>query len=637
MDAFRQAGTVSASLTQDIDGARKVLADAQRFGLDLDGVTTALVPDGTQQFRDAADGLYGAVGAKRIDFLGKKLNAATFELPKPLADAVDKTLDVARSQGWSRRVWSDDASLWTGKDESQWLGWLAAGQGRQVDTDAVAALARGLKAEGFTDAVLLGMGGSSLGPEVLSETLGSTGGAPVLHVLDTTNPAQIKVVEDRIDIAHTLFIVSSKSGSTLEPEILNAYFHAAASDVVGKDKAGKQFIAITDPGSKLDAAAKAGGYRAIFHGDPAIGGRYSVLSVFGMVPLGVIGHDVRKFFDTTQTMVHACGPSAPPQVNPGVHLGVILGEAAVAGRDKLTVFASQSVSTVGSWLEQLLAESTGKQGKGIVPVDQEPIGGPESYGQDRVFAYLKVSGDKDDGVDARLKALAAAGHPVVRITLDRADAIGQEFFRWEMATAIAGAVIGIDPFDQPDVEASKLKTRALTDAFEKSGKFDAETAFAKEAGLNFFGDASLKGDGSADAVIKNHLARLKAGDYAAVLAYIERDPANETWIELLRVAIRDAWKVATVGGFGPRFLHSTGQAYKGGPNSGVFLQITADPASDLAIPGRKISFGKVQFAQARGDLEVLAERGRRYLRVHIEGDIQTGLKRIAQAVIKATA
>lgn len=635
MDAFRSGGVVAPTLTQDVDGARAVLAQAARLGLDLDAVTTELVDDGTRQFSDAADALLGAVAAKRVKLLGARLNRADYHLPASLEQAVADLLDRARREGWVRRLWAGDASLWTGNQEDRWLGWLAAGQGRQADANAIAALSRAIQADGYTHAVLLGMGGSSLGPEVLAVTLGTAGKGLHLHALDSTNPDEIGAVESAIDIRRTLFIVASKSGSTLEPEVLNDYFHAATQRAVGEALAGRHFIAITDPGSKLEAAAKQAGYRAIFHGDPAIGGRYSVLSVFGMVPLGVLGHDVAEFMEVTQPMVRACGPTAPPAVNPGVYLGAVLGAAVQAGRDKVTVFASPRVATIGSWLEQLLAESTGKQGKGIVPVDLEPVGAPDVYGQDRVFIHVHCEGD-DDSLNAPVKALAAAGHPVVRITVSQPAAIGQEFFRWEIATAVAGAAIGIDPFDQPDVEASKIKTRALTDAFEKTGELTREAPIAQDGILRFYGDASLGQHGSAAAVLRAHLARLQPGDYAAVLAYLARNPTHENALVALRTQIRDHRHVATVGGFGPRFLHSTGQAYKGGPNTGVFLQITADPAHDLSIPGRRISFGTIQAAQAMGDLQVLTERGRRCLRVHITGgDVQAGLEQLAQAASAA--
>jgi len=634
MGSFRDSGTVEMTLTAEIADAKHVLTEANRLDLDLAGVTRDLLDDGVRQFADAFDALLGAIAAKRIAYLDENLNSTHYALPEALQKSVEHSLEHARSAGWSRRLWAGDAGMWTGRDEAKWLGWLAAGQGRQVDMAALAQLVQAVQHDGYTDAVLLGMGGSSLGPEVLALTLGRSGAGLNLHVLDSSDPAQIAAVEGRIELGRTLFIVSSKSGSTLEPEILNAYFLAATAKAVGERDAGRHFIAVTDPGSKLDELARRQDYRAIFHGDPAIGGRYSVLSVFGMVPLALTGQDVAAFFAATQPMVLAAGPDAPPAINPGVYLGVVLGAAVQAGHDKVTIFSSPELASIGSWLEQLLAESTGKLGHGIIPVDLEPIGAPSAYGHDRLFVYMRLAGAAESEFDKQVEALAQAGHPVVRITLASPQLIGQEFFRWEVATAIAGAVIGIDPFDQPDVEASKLKTRALTDAYEKSGSLAPETPFYEDGMLAFYGDATLQGDSTVREIIAHHLDRLKPGDYAAVLAYIERNLTHEAILITLRRVLRDRKRVATVGGFGPRFLHSTGQAYKGGPNTGVFLQITADALHDLAIPGRKISFGTVEAAQARGDLEVLAERGRRYLRIHIKGgDIETGLRHLVQSLV----
>ena len=382
-------------------------------------------------------------------------------------------------------------------------------------------------------------------------------------------------------------------------------------------------------------------FRRIFLGDPQIGGRYSVLSNFGMVPAAVAGIDVRGFMAATQVMVRACAASAPPLANPGVTLGLLMGAAALAGRDKLTIIASPALADVGAWLEQLVAESTGKNGKGIVPVAGEPLGAPEFYGSDRVFAQLTLKGEADPRQDLALKALEDAGHPVVRIVLTDRAHLGQEFFRWEIATAIAGAVIGIDPFDQPDVEASKIKTKVLTSAYELSGELTPEAPILEEAGVALYADevSAAELDEHAenrtlDSFLAAHFARAGAGDYIGLLAYIDRDPAHEEALTRIRAGLRDRRKVATVVGFGPRFLHSTGQAYKGGPNSGVFLQIGATAAKDLQVPGRKYSFGVVEHAQAIGDLQVLVERGRRCLRIDLGGDVEGGLKRIEAAVEK---
>ena len=626
MDAFRDHGTAKAALLEDVEGARKVLADAERLGLDLDGVTTALVDDGVQQFSDAADALLGAVAGKRAAFLGDRLDSIFEDLPEPLKGKVEARLKTMASEGWMRRLYKGDASLWTGKDEGGWLGWIPAARGEQVDEGQLDQIRERFK--GRRDAVLLGMGGSSLGPEVLADILGAEGAGPKLHVLDTTDPGQIGRVAEAIDPKEAVFIVSSKSGSTMEPELLRAYFW----ELSGAD--GSRFVAVTDPGSDLEKAAKSDGFAFIAHGDRTIGGRYSVMSVFGMVPAAVMGLDVRAFYAAAAPMVFACGPDAPPAANPGARLGAIIGEAAVGGRDKLTILPSKSLAPVGAWLEQRLAESTGKQGRGVVPVDLEPAGEPSDYGDDRLFVHLHLEGDGDEGLHARLKALKAAGQPVVTIRLAKRDLIGQEFFRWEVATAVAGAVIGIDAFDQPDVEDAKVATRKLVDAYEASGHAEPAIAAAETVDFKVFTAKDADAGSEAVALLKTHFASLKAGDYAGFLAYVERDPEDEAAIAEMRVAVRDARKVATVAGFGPRFLHSTGQAYKGGPPTGAFLTVTRDPEADLAIPGHKASFGVVQQMQARGDMDVLSQRGRRVLRVHLKAG-GGGLEALKSAVADA--
>ena len=390
--------------------------------------------------------------------------------------------------------------------------------------------------------------------------------------------------------------MSSKSGSTLEPNIFKQYFFERAKQAVGADEAPKRFVAITDPGSSLEKAALTEGFRYVFHGLPTIGGRYSVLSDFGMVPTAAIGVDAQAFLESTAEMVRSCAASAPPVENPGIVLGAILGTCQRHGRDKVTIIASNGIADFGAWLEQLLAESTGKLGKGIVPVDAEPLGAPEVYGGDRIFAYLRLATDQDAEQERAIAALEGAGQPVVRIVVSDRMQLGQEFFRWEMATAVAGSIIGINPFDQPDVEAAKVKTRDLTEAYEKTGVLPAERAFFEGDGIKLFADprneATLKPQAtSLAAALKAHFGRIGAGDYAALLAYIERSPAHIEAMQQLRRMIRDRTKAATCVGFGPRFQHSTGQAYKGGPNSGVFLQITCDDPQDLPVPGQSYTFG----------------------------------------------
>jgi transaldolase / glucose-6-phosphate isomerase len=640
MDAFRDHGRLRPSLEEDVTSAKAVMDALSPLGISIDAVTAKLVDDGVRLFADAADHLYAAVQKKRGTVLGAKLNAMSYKLPEELDKDVQAALEEWRKDGKVRRLWAADASLWTEADESHWLGWLQIVD-RQLNGIAhLQALAEDVRRTGFSDVLLLGMGGSSLGPEVLAETFGSRPGFPKLHVLDSTDPAQIRRFEARIDPARTLFLVSSKSGSTLEPNIFRQYFFERAKQAVGTTEAPNRFVAITDPGSSLEKAALTEGFRSVFHGVPSIGGRYSVLSDFGMVPAAAIGVDPYAFLESTAEMVRSCAASAPPLENPGVILGAILGLCQRRGRDKVTMVASKGLADFGAWLEQLLAESTGKLGKGIVPVDGEPLGVPSVYGNDRLFAYLRLAADQDGDQERAVAALEAAGHPVVRITVNDRMQLGQEFFRWEMATAVAGSIIGINPFDQPDVEAAKVKTRELTEAYEKAGALPEERPFFEGDGIRLFADprneAALKPQATGlAAALKAHFGRIGQGDYAALLAYVERSPVHIETIQRIRRAIRDRTKAATCVGFGPRFQHSTGQAYKGGPNSGVFLQITCNDADDLPVPGQSYTFGIVKAAQARGDYDVLAERGRRALRAHTTGDLGKGLETLGRAVEQA--
>jgi transaldolase/glucose-6-phosphate isomerase len=504
-------------------------------------------------------------------------------------------------------------------------------------------LADDVKAAGLEHIVLLGMGGSSLCPEVLRMTFGKTDGFPELKVLDSTDPAQIRSIENSVNLERTVFIVSSKSGSTLEPKIFKQYFFERMKEVVGSEEVGKRFVAITDPGSKLEQLAESDGFRHVFHGVASIGGRYSALSNFGMVPGAAMGVDVSRFLDGAEEMAVACSACPPIEKNPGAMLGIIMGTLAKSGRDKVTIISSQGIWDLGAWLEQLLAESTGKSGEGLIPVDREPLGPPEVYGDDRLFAYLRLESAPDPEQDKAVAALEDAGQPVVRIAVRDTYDIGQEMFRWEIATAVAGSILGIHPFNQPDVEASKVATRKLTSEYETTGALPAEKPMFTGNGVKLFTDqANAKAlndkvgrDKSLAAYLRAHLTRLSAGDYFALLAYIEMNEANENALQQTRRRIRDAKRVATCLGFGPRFLHSTGQAYKGGPNSGVFLQITCEDAQDLPVPGQKYTFGVVKAAQARGDFEVLAKRERRALRVHLGKDVSAGLTALDDAVRQA--
>ena len=566
------------------------------------------------------------------------VNRLAFKLPKGLDAAVNASLDDWKRNNKVARLWQKDASLWSNTDEGNWLGWLTITEEQLASLAALKQFAAEVKKAKFKHVLLLGMGGSSLCPEVLRMTFGKIAGFPELHVLDSTDPVQIKALEKKLDLKKTLLIVSSKSGSTLEPNIFKQYFFERVKKAVGEKLVGTRFIAVTDPGSKMQQVAEADKFWKIFAGVPSIGGRYSALSNFGMVPAAAMGLDVAKFLKNTQEMVKACGAGTAADKNPGVLLGTILGVAANHGRDKITIITSPGIFDLGAWLEQLIAESTGKIGKGIIPVDREKVAKPETYGNDRVFAYLTLAGKTNKAQESVVAALEKAGQPVIRITLSNTYTLGQEFFRWEIATAVAGSIIGINAFNQPDVEASKIETRKLTGEYESTGSLPAESPFfaAKEGKL--FADPKnagvLSGGKSQGEVLRAHLSRLGTGDYFAVLGYIPMNAENQAALQTIRTAVRDSKKVATCLGFGPRFLHSTGQAYKGGPNSGVFLQITCDDAADLPVPGQKYTFGTVKAAQARGDFAVLAERGRRALRVHLGKNMKSGLKALAQAVLK---
>ena len=566
-----------------------------------------------------------------------------WNLPQPLAAAHAAALrawDIVRG---SARLWQRDATLWTGGDEARWLGWLdiaARQSARLAELEAFAAEVRGRQ---FTDAVLLGMGGSSLGPEVISTLFPSPDGHPRLVVVDSTDPQQVRAAAARLDPRRTLHIVASKSGSTLEPHILMERFWHDAQAATGGG-AGELFVAITDPGSKLERAADERGFRRVFHGVPEIGGRYSVLSHFGLVPAAACGVDVGALLGRARSMTAACGAEVAAADNPGARLGVLLGEAAKQGRDKLTLIASPALWDLGAWLEQLVAESTGKLDKAIIPVDGERLAPPDRYGEDRIFVHLRLDGETEPVQESALQALARAGHPVVTLHLaDRHD-VAAEFVRWQMATAVAGSVLGIHPFDQPDVEASKIETRKLTNAYERQGSLPAEAPLLEDRGLEAYSDrrnaAELTSAGPAPALslpslLSTHLGRIHRGDYFAILAYIEMNGRHREVLQTLRHRVRDRKRVATCLGFGPRFLHSTGQAYKGGPNTGVFLQITCDDGRDLEVPGRSYTFGVVKAAQARGDFQVLADRGRRALRVHLPADVESGLAALEEAMAEA--
>ncbi len=640
LESFRDHGVPQETLEKRLDESQNYLEQLERFEISLEEVTDKLLEEGVELFASAFKKLIDAVEKQRRASLPPKIDTMTFTLPSALCEKVEKAIEEWQKSENTKKLWAKDQSLWTGQDENKWMDWLDIVDVQLKEQDKFEKLLRDVKGAGFQYAVVLGMGGSSLCPEVMSITFPLGEDCPELTILDSTNPEQILAREKAVDLKETIFIVASKSGSTLEPNIFMEFFLKRVKETVGEDKAGYHFIAVTDPGSKLEAFAKTEGFREIFYGHPGIGGRYSALSDFGMIPAAIMGVDVREFLMRTSDMVESCKNANSARLNPGVILGIILGVAALNGRDKLSIFTSEGIHDLGAWLEQLIAESTGKEGKAIIPVDRELMGPPTAYGQDRVFVYLKLENQIDKVQEEGLAALEAQGHPVVRITLADKMALGEEFFRWEIATAVAGSIIGINPFNQPDVEASKIATRALTEAYEKDGKLPEEKPFFEEDGIKLYTDERnhlelSEADEKLSAILKVHLDQMKDGDYFAILAYLHMNEENERLLQNIRHAVRDSRKVATCLGFGPRFLHSTGQAYKGGPNTGVFLQITCDHDEDIEVPDHKYSFGVVVDAQARGDLAVLSERERRLLRIHVGSNVTDALKQVTKAVAES--
>ncbi len=641
--AFKDHGRVRPTLDEHMDEAERVLAELDASGISLDAVTDRLLEEGVAKFAGSYDKLMAALERRRRGLLGALLDRTQVRAPSPIAGELDATLREWREQGKARRLWERDATLWTSKDEGRWLDWLQVADAELSDLDDLLAFARSVRERAPTHVAVLGMGGSSLFPDVLSQVFAPPRGAPRLVVLDSTDPDEVRAFEAGLELERTLFIVSSKSGSTLEPNLFADYFFGRLSARVGAQQAAASFIAITDPGSALERVARERGYARVLLGVPGIGGRYSALSPFGLGPAAAAQLDVRGFLERTLRMVHACGPCVPPELNPGVVLGTLLGVCAKHGRDKVTLVASPPLRPLGAWLEQLLAESTGKHGKGLIPVDGEPLGAPTVYGGDRVFAYLRLDGAVDAAQDAALEALAQAGHPVVQLQLGEAYDLGQELFRWEIATAVAGAILGLNPFDQPDVEASKVQARKLTDEYEQSGRLEPESYFLQQAPIDLFADEpnrarierDLAGDRTLRGCLRAWIKQVKPGDYMGLLGWIARSAPHEERLAAMRSLLRDRLHVATCVGFGPRFLHSTGQAYKGGPASGVFLHMVGDNPEDLAVPGRKSTFGVVKQAQARGDFRVLAERGRRVLGVHLGADPAAGLDALLLALREA--
>ncbi|QQS34203.1 MAG: bifunctional transaldolase/phosoglucose isomerase [Acidobacteriota bacterium] len=557
------------------------------------------------------------------------LNSFSYFLPDQIEGGFRRTAAQWQVDDKIAGIWQRDASVWTGSGEENWLGWLDIVERELADLQKYRSLHEDIETAGFEHILLLGMGGSSLCPEVLANTFGKAH----FHILDSTVPAQVKAVENKISLEKTLFIVASKSGSTLEPNCFKQYFFDRVSQ--SSTEPGKHFVAITDPGSRMEQVALDDGFRHIIYGEPTVGGRFSALSPFGMAAAAAMGLNVEEFLNNASRMSAACR-NGDPQNNPGALLGLLLGVCHKAGRDKLTIFTSPEVASLGAWLEQLVAESTGKNGVAIIPVDGEPKLDTAKYGDDRIFAFIATGHSMD--FDKFAKDLQNAGHPTVSIEMPDVSRLAQEFFRWEFATAVAGAVMGINPFDQPDVESAKIEARKLTDTYEQTGALPGETPFYIEGNIGLYAGEQYASQLTAEAnkladILAAHIGNIRPDDYFALLAYLEMNTEHSTLLGHIRKAVLERCHAATCLGFGPRFLHSTGQAYKGGANNGVFLQITADDPFDLPVPGQKYTFGVVAASQARGDFEVLVDRGRRALRIHLGPDVKAGLELILSAVL----
>lgn len=638
LEALVDHGVVRAdTVVEDVDGARATIEALANARISIYDITEQLVADGVKSFADSFDAMLGAIAAKLEKLRSNAQPLVALALGDATA-AADAALDALAQADFLHKLWTHDPSPWSAAPEhvdviKHALGWIEIPQQTHAQTGELREFAAAC-AKRFDHVVVLGMGGSSLAPDILRATFGKTPGYPALHVLDSTDTQQIKALDDSLDVARSLFVVASKSGTTTEPDAFFRYFFGRAVATVGAANAADHFIAITDPGTKLEQEAKDTKFLRVFTNDPNIGGRYSALSYFGMVPAALAGYDVTAILDRAINAMHANAATVAVKEAPGVRFGAALGSLAKNGRDKLTILTHPAVAAFGAWAEQLVAESTGKSGTGIVPVEGEPLGTLSSYGNDRVFVYVGACLPGDDPVAARLDEFEGAGHPVIRLALDDTLDVGEQFYLWEIATAAAGAVLGIDAFDQPNVQESKDNTKRLLAEFTSEGKFSEPEPRVRANDALVFPLA-----GSHNAALGTDLAsavaavaeQIKAGDYVAFNAYVPMDADDEAALLRIRTTVRDALHVATTVGFGPRFLHSTGQLHKGGSNEGVFFQITYDAPVDLAIPGM-VGFRTLQRAQALGDFESLDKRDRRGMRVHFPGDVRAGLAALGAAL-----
>jgi transaldolase/glucose-6-phosphate isomerase len=630
--AYRDHGKPASRLTNEAEKASENLRRLGEVGIDLDAATQQLEDEGVQKFVKAFDLLMSTLKDKRAAALKEPVDVETLNLSGYEKEVNDRTPLLEREQ-FCARLWRKDASLWKADAETQKsirdaLGWLHVTENMEANLDGLIRFTSEIKAAGFRHVLDMGMGGSSLAPLAFQHSFDVSENGLRLIVLDTTDPDTIRKIESEVDLSKTLFIVASKSGTTAEPLAFGEYFYAKVKALKG-DRAGENFVAITDPDTPLVKTAKERKFRRTFLNFADIGGRYSALSYFGLLPAALMGVDVGELLVRALRMTHACASCVLAHLNPGLGLGAALGELGRQGRNKVTFIVPRSIAALGMWLEQLLAESTGKEGRGILPVSGEPLGDPSVYGDDRLFIYLRLKNQTEDSLERGVTALREAAHPVVTIDLNDPLDFGQEFFRWEIATATAGSILGINPFDQPNVQESKDNTNRLLDAFKKQGQLPEEKSSLVEAPLSLY---APKAAGTIVETLRGFLAQARPGDYVALMAYLTEDCAIEKALQAIRLQLRDSLRLATTLGYGPRFLHSTGQFHKGGPNTGLFLQLTSDDAGDLPVPGQPYTFGIFKRAEALGDLEALHKHQRRAMRIHLGADVGKGLAALEQAI-----
>ncbi|MHB1687617.1 MAG: bifunctional transaldolase/phosoglucose isomerase [Ignavibacteriaceae bacterium] len=639
--AFADHGViVEDSIEKNVDEAEKVFSDLKKTGVDIDFVTKQLTNEGIQKFNEAYDKLMKDINEKRKKILGENIGVQKINLAnlKPETNSIMKSLDEKQ---FVRRVYARDAHLWKFEADQVEeikirMGWLDSMEFFLSKADDVTGLAKEIKKENYKFVVLLGMGGSSLCPDVAKETFGSKAGYPVLFVLDNTDPAAVKDVEDKIDLNKTLFVVSSKSGTTTETDSFYKYFYEKVK-VSTDGNPGDHFITITDSGTILVHEAKEKKFRRVFENPEDFGGRYSALSFFGLVPMALIGIDIKTILHHAHQLQLSCGSYIPSDSNPAVALGAFMGINQKHGRDKITFILSKSIYSFGYWVEQLIAESTGKEGVGIIPVESEELSNPAVYSDDRLFVYIYTSTDHDGQVEKKLAVLEKASHPVVRIEIKDISSLGAEFFRWELATATAGKIIGINPFDQPNVAESKKNTGNLLSEWKKNGSFENEIPLVQDDDLKIYCDENTgwlfqEHRKSVSDFINYYFRLAQPHDYIAILAYFLKTPLRDKSLQSLRMKLRNSKKTATTLGYGPRYLHSTGQLHKGGPNKGLFIIFTADSNIDLPIPGEKYGFATLQRAQALGDFRSLNNHNCRVIRIHLGSDIEKGLKLLTEKI-----